>query len=91
MILDWQQESEEMIDQPPVPGTILQMANRLPPRARLQLAEQILAGLMQQLPGEPHKNALRPLLGLWQGFAIADEDIAAARREMWGDFADRDF
>jgi hypothetical protein len=29
-----------------------------------------------------------PMGGLWKGVTITDEDLAEARREMWGRFAD---
>jgi hypothetical protein len=32
------------------------------------------------------KRPLRDLAGLWQGFDVSPEDIADARREMWGNF-----
>jgi hypothetical protein len=32
----------------------------------------------------------RPLYGLWKGFTITEEDIEEARREMWGDFGERE-
>ncbi|HXC31609.1 MAG TPA: hypothetical protein VNZ56_03995 [Verrucomicrobiae bacterium] len=34
------------------------------------------------------KKPLRSLLGLWEDFdlRISDEDISAARQEMWGNF-----
>jgi hypothetical protein len=34
------------------------------------------------------KKPLRSLLGLWanMGFHVTEEDIAEARREMWGNF-----
>ncbi len=33
---------------------------------------------------------LRSLAGLWQGFEVSEEDIAQARREMWGTFPRED-
>lgn len=32
------------------------------------------------------KRPLRDLAGVWKGFDLSPEDIAAARREMWGTF-----
>jgi hypothetical protein len=29
--------------------------------------------------------------GLWKGVTITEEDIAEARKEMWGKFGERDF
>ncbi|MBI4515209.1 MAG: DUF2281 domain-containing protein [Deltaproteobacteria bacterium] len=32
------------------------------------------------------KHPLRDPAGLWKGFDVSPEDIAEARREMWGNF-----
>jgi hypothetical protein len=32
---------------------------------------------------------LRSLYGLWQGFTVTEADITEARRELWGQFAER--
>lgn len=62
---------------------LLQQVKQLPPQEQLLFAEQILAGLAHQLPLQQPPKPLKSLLGLWQGFTVADEDIAEARREMW--------
>ncbi len=41
--------------------------------------------LFQQTPYKPVA-----LGGVWEGVTITDEDIAAVRREMWGDFGERE-
>lgn len=35
---------------------------------------------------QERKRQLRDLAGLWKGFDLSSEDIAEARREMWGNF-----
>lgn len=70
---------------------LLQQVKQLPPREQLLFAEQILAGLVHQMPSKQSPKPLQSLLGLWQGFTVTDEDIAEARREMWGNFGERDF
>jgi hypothetical protein len=49
----------------------------------LLFAEQILAGLVHQMPVQQQPKPLKSLLGLWQGFTVTEEDIAEARRELW--------
>ena len=51
-------------------------------REVLQFVERL-----EQDRGE-HGTPLRPLRGLWKdlGVHITEEDIAEARREMWGNF-----
>lgn len=44
-------------------------------------------GLVQQSSA----HQLKPLLGLWRGFTISEEDITEARHELWGNFGERDF
>ena len=68
---------------------MIQWVNQLPWRERLRLVERVLADLAQQLPAEEATKPLRSLYGLWQGFSVTKEDIAQARREMWGEFAER--
>lgn len=71
---------------------LLQQVKQLPPREQLLFAEQILAGLVQQMPiKQQQPKPLQSLLGLWEGFTVTEEDIAEARREMWGNFGERDF
>jgi hypothetical protein len=39
-----------------------------------------------------HRTPYKPVAlgGLWAGVTITEEDIAAVRREMWGDFGERE-
>ena len=75
---------------PPVTlNEVLSLANQLSPvdKARLiqQIAPQIEQALVTTRAG-PRKS----LRGLWRGLSITEEDIAAARREMWGSFPRND-
>ena len=63
---------------------LLHQVKQLSPREQLLFAEQILAELVQQMPAKQPPTPLKSLLGLWQGFTVTEEDIAEARREMWG-------
>jgi hypothetical protein len=42
---------------------------------------------------DPQRGPLRSLYGLWkdQGISISEEDIAEARKEMWGSFPREQF
>ena len=62
-------------------------------RERLALAQHILATLEKEPEPQPEpKQPLRSLRGLWKDFniTITEEDIAEARKEMWGNFGERD-
>jgi len=79
-----------MIQPNVTPTELFGIVKQLSLREQLELVEQILATLRSQLPATPlAKQPLRSLLGLWQGFTITAEDIAEARREMWGNFGDQ--
>jgi hypothetical protein len=69
---------------------VVRQVNQLSLREQVQLVERILSGLAQQLPTTSalHKP-LRSLYGLWQGFTVTEADITEARRELWGQFAER--
>ena len=45
---------------------------------------------IEQLPSRP-PPARTPLYGLFKGFDTTEEEIAEARREMWGKFPREDF
>ena len=70
---------------------LLHQVKQLPIQEQLQLAQQILTGLVQQMPATELPKQLQPLLGLWQGFTITEEDISEARSELWGRLGERDF
>lgn len=70
---------------------LLGYIGRLSPQEQLKLAEKIVATVALQMPAAPQQQPLKSLLGLWQGFTITEADIDEARREMWGNFGDREF
>ncbi len=69
---------------------VLNLAEQLSARDKVRLIERIAPQVAEALPTQPVKP-LRSLYGLWRGFTITEEDIAAAWREMWGNFGEREF
>jgi len=64
---------------------VLRLAKQLSAIDKVRLIEQIAPEIERDLQAsqpEPRES----LRGIWQGLDIADEDIAEARREMWGNF-----
>ena len=67
----------------------LTLVRQLSPLEKAQLIEQIVPDLqraLQSTPPAPRKS----LRGLWRGQEITEQDIAQARREMWGNFPRED-
>jgi hypothetical protein len=67
----------------------LALVRQLSPVDKARLIEQIAPDIEREL------QAARPappksLRGLWRGIDITAQDIAQARREMWGDFPRED-
>ncbi|MHB8627631.1 MAG: hypothetical protein ACYDBJ_10500 [Aggregatilineales bacterium] len=56
---------------------------------KAELREWLAAETETEAPST--KKPLDSLYGLWAGVNISDEDIAQARREMWGNFPRDDF
>ncbi|HEX8683129.1 MAG TPA: hypothetical protein VF707_12495 [Ardenticatenaceae bacterium] len=66
---------------------VLQLAAQLSPVDKVRLIERIAPQIERELtPSIPRKS----LYGLWKGINITEEDIAEARREMWGNFPRED-
>ncbi len=68
---------------------VLKLAEKLPLADKVRLIERIAPQIQRDLraaPGKPRKS----LRGLWSGLDVTEEDIAQARREMWGDFPRED-
>jgi hypothetical protein len=63
---------------------VLQALRDLPPEKK----EQVLGYVESLKGGNGPKRPRRSFLGLWAdlGIEITEEDIAEARREMWGNF-----
>jgi len=86
---------------------VIELLRRLAPVDRLRAISEILPELSTEMSAErarlrgddgqtemPQDGAPREsLLGLWKGmgFDVSEEDIAEARREMWGNFPRDDF
>jgi len=69
---------------------IIRLAKRLSPQERIRLAEQIAPDISHD------KNEFRPpkrrsLRGTWRKVDITEDDITAARQELWGTFPRGDF
>ena len=65
--------------------------NQLPEEALREVAmfvEYQRYKINQEQEDPPHKPIA--LGGLWKGVKITEEDIAEARKEMWGNFGDRE-
>ena len=68
---------------------VLELVTNLSTRDKVRLIELVAPQIEKAMPVEPQKP-LRSLYGLWRGFSISEEDIAEARREMWGNFGERE-
>jgi len=70
---------------------VLAWAAHLPVQERARLAELLIANVVRDL-GESLPTPRRSLLGILSdcGPAPSDEDIAEARREMWGNIGEGD-
>ena len=73
--------------QPVTKDQIIAAIDDLPPERLPELGEFI--EFLRFKSGQPSKRLIR-LGGLWKDLSpITDQDIAEARREMWGRFAER--
>jgi hypothetical protein len=63
---------------------VLEKLRDLPPDKQ----KEVLDFVDQLKEGKAPKKPLKSLLGLWAdlNFHVTEEDIAEARREMWGNF-----
>lgn len=69
---------------------IIESLDRLPPES-LELLKDFTRFLEFRAGQPPGRRRIVKLGGLWAGTPeITEEDIAEARREMWGRFGDRD-
>jgi hypothetical protein len=63
----------------------LALARQLSPADKARLIERIVPDIERELEAE-RPTRRKSLRGLWRGLGITEEDIAEARREMWGGF-----
>ncbi len=78
-----------MSEQTPTLEEVVALALNLSPLDKARLVEQVTAALEDD-PSPTEKRPNRSLRGLWAGVSISEEDIAEARREMWGNFPRED-
>jgi hypothetical protein len=73
---------------PPIEQIVLERLRALPPEKQQEVLDFAEFLHHKTLPKQPRRS----LLGLWAdlGVKITDEDIAEARREMWGNFPRED-
>lgn len=69
---------------------VLALAEQLSALDKLRLIEGIAPQIEQALVPTTQPAPRESLYGLWRGLNITDEDIAEARREMWGNFPRED-
>jgi hypothetical protein len=69
---------------------ILDLAEHLSLMDKVRLIERIAPQIERELEQGAQSRPRTPILGMWQGVSITDEDIAEARREMWGNFPRED-
>jgi len=67
----------------------LALVRQLSPVDKARLIERIAPDIERELKAA-RPTQRRSLRGLWQGLDITAEDIAQARREMWGNFPRED-
>ncbi len=67
----------------PTVKSILNLVSQLAATDKLQLMESLVALIRSELAPPPEPVSL---YGLWKGISISEEDIAEARREIWGNF-----
>lgn len=69
---------------------VLNLAEQLSVRDKVRLIERIAPQIERAFESEA-RTPLRSLRGIWKGIEITEQDIDAARREMWGNFGEREF
>jgi hypothetical protein len=68
---------------------ILDMVTRLSLLDKVRLIERVAPQIEREIAVNQSKPR-KSLRGLWRGVDITAEDIAEARREMWGNFSRED-
>jgi hypothetical protein len=67
----------------------LTLVRQLSPVDKARLIERIVPDIERELK-TAGSTPLKSLRGIWRGLDITKEEIAEARREMWGDFPRED-
>ena len=70
-------------------GKIVELTKHLSLLEKVRLIEEIAPQIERELRASRSTKRI-PLRGLWKGINISDEEIAAARAEMWGGFPRKD-
>jgi hypothetical protein len=68
---------------------ILASVRQLSPVDKARLIERVVSDIERELESA-RPTPRKSLRGLWRGLDITEEDIAEARREMWGSFPRED-
>ncbi len=64
---------------------VLILAEQLPPLEKLRLVTRLLPRIERDLQASQPRST-RLTRGVWRGLNITEDEIAEARREMWGGF-----
>jgi Protein of unknown function (DUF2281) len=72
---------------PSIEESLIAKLRDLPPEKQKEVLD-FASFLTTQQPTRPKLKSLR---GLWKGVDISEEDIAEARKEMWGNFPREEF
>ena len=68
---------------------VVELLQKLPPRQQPRVLSRVLSELEYALPAAEAQKR-ESLRELWRGLDVTEEDIAQARREMWGHFPRED-
>ena len=68
---------------------VLELVEQLSLVDKVRLIQRVAAQIERELPAPPPKPR-QSLRGLWKGLDITEEDVAEARREMWGNLPRED-
>lgn len=69
---------------------IMEQAKQLSPQEKIELINLLLTEVKSEIEAKSPRPPHEPLLGLWKNVDISEDDIAEARREMWGNFPRED-
>ncbi len=69
--------------------SLLELAKQLSVIDKIRLIEPLAPHIERELKS-CNPAGRKPLLGLWKGLDITEEEISQARRDMWTDFPGED-